>query len=69
MAARQWKVEYSADRRFRYQYKYEDALKSRVEEPLELRLDQLLKALDVDSPTKLDAARVRGARRIYEVVG
>ena len=60
MAARQWKVEYSADRRFRYQYKYEDALKSRVEEPLELRLDQLLKALDVDSPTKLKA-RLRSA--------
>ena len=50
VADKQWKVEYSAEKLARYQYKRKDAEKSRAEPALDEQIEHLFVALELHSP-------------------
>ena len=50
VSEKQWKVEYSAEKLARYQYKRKDAEKSRAEPALDEQIEHLFVALELHSP-------------------
>lgn len=52
VSAKQWQVEYTAEKRARYHYKRADAEKSHVAPSLEQAVEQLLEAVDFGNPTR-----------------
>lgn len=50
ISEKQWKVEYAAEKRARYQYQYKDAEKSRAEQNVDVQVEHLIFALELDRP-------------------
>ena len=51
ISEKQWRVEYAAEKRARYQYQYKDAEKSRAEVRVDEQVEHLVFALELDRPT------------------